>query len=354
MQSAFYPNETRGLQLGGPSPSARLGMTIWGISDGVDYARPWLSQNFFSNSGTENSVIGTFSLLGKLTTASQVDQRERSSHDHLPWHALCVRLRRLHAKTTNLMRSPFFSLLFVALFTAATIHAQTPAPSPTVDELVAKNLEAKGGAAALQAIQSVRFEGRLLANQGQLELKNTETKKRPSKIRTDAVLQGMTLVQSYNGNSGWKIYPFQGRKDPEKMSADESKSLVEEAEIGGPLENWKEQGKTVTYLGTEDVEGTAAHKLKVTRKNGDISYVYLDPDYFLEIRILDQRTEQGAKVEVETDLGDYEKVNGVYFPFSIETGSKGSTDKQKAIIEKGEANTPVDDSIFEFPVKAAK
>ena len=83
-------------------------------------------------------------------------------------------------------------------------------------------------------------------------------------------------------------------------------------------------------------------------------FVYLDPDYFLEIRIVDQRMEQGARVEVETDLGDYEKVNGVYFPFSIESGSKGSNDKQKTIIEKGEANIPVDESIFAFPTKPAK
>ena len=235
-----------------------------------------------------------------------------------------------------------------------TINAQTPAPTPTVDELVAKNLKAKGGTAALEAIKTIRFEGRLLVNQGQIELKYSETKKRPGKVRTDAVLQGMNLVEAYNGTSGWKIYPIFGRKDPEKMSADESKSLVEEAEIGGPLENWKAQGKTITYLGTEDVEGTPAHKLQVVRKNGDVSYVYLDPDYFLEIRIIDRRLEQGAQVEVETDLGDYEKVNGVYFPFSIEAGSKGSNDKQKIIIEKGEANIPVDDSIFEFPVKAAK
>jgi hypothetical protein len=110
----------------------------------------------------------------------------------------------------------------------------------------------------------------------------------------------------------------------------------------------------VTYLGTEDVEGTAAHKLKVVRKNGDVDYVYLDPDYFLEIRILSQTVQQGAKVEVETDLGDYEKVNGVYFPFSLESGDKGSTDKQKIIIEKGEANLPVDDAIFPFPKPAAK
>ena len=252
------------------------------------------------------------------------------------------------------MRSLFLSLLFATLFMPVAIHAQTPAPSPTVDELVAKNIEAKGGAAALAAIKTIRFEGRLLINQGQLELKYTATAKRPDKVRTDAVLQGMTLVQAYNGTSGWKIYPFQGRKDPEKMSVDESKSLVEEAEIGGPLENWKAQGKTVTYLGTEDVEGTAAHKLKVVRKNGDIHYVYLDPDYFLEIRIIDQRVEQGALVEVETDLGDYEKVNGVYFPFASESGSKGGADKAKTIVEKAEANIPIDDSIFEFPAKAAK
>ncbi len=248
-----------------------------------------------------------------------------------------------------------FALLFIAgSFFSLTATGQTPGPSPTVDELVSKNIEAKGGAAALKAIQTIRFEGRLVANQGQIELTYTEIKKRPGKVRTDAVLQGMTLVQAYNGSNGWKIFPIYGRKDPEKMSTDEAKSLVEEAEIGGPLENWKEQGKTVTYLGTEDVEGTAAHKLKVVRKNGDVSFVYLDPDYFLEIRVLDQRMEQGAQVQVETDLGDYEKVNGVYFPFSVEAGSKGSTDKQKILIEKAEANIPIDDAVFEFPTKATK
>ena len=250
-----------------------------------------------------------------------------------------------------------FSLLIPAVVAliGPAIQAQTPTPpAPTVDELVAKNIAAKGGAAALNAIKTIRFEGRMVVNQGQIELTYTQTKKRPEKVRADAVLQGMTLVQSWNGASGWKIFPFRGRKDPEEMSADEAKPLVEDAEIGGPLVDWKAQGKTVTYLGTEDVEGTPAHKLKVTRKNGDIDYVYLDPDYFLEVRIISQTIQQGAQVEVETDLGDYEKVNGVFFPFSLESGDKGSTDKQKIIIEKGEANIPVDDAIFQFPKPAAK
>jgi hypothetical protein len=102
------------------------------------------------------------------------------------------------------------------------------------------------------------------------------------------------------------------------------------------------------------VDGTLAHKLKVVRKNGDVSYVYLDPDHFLEIRILTQRIEQGAQVEVETDLGDYEKIAGVFFPFSIEAGPKGATDKQKVVFEKADANVPVEDGEFKFPTSVSK
>ena len=132
------------------------------------------------------------------------------------------------------------------------------------------------------------------------------------------------------------------------MSADDTKSLMEEAEIDGPLVDWKAKGSIVDYLGTEDVDGTMAHKLKVVRKNGDVTFVYLDPDAFLEIRRTTQRVEQGAQVEVETDVGDYEKVAGVYLPFSIESGRKGGADKQKFVIDKAEPNVPVDDASFKF------
>lgn len=223
-----------------------------------------------------------------------------------------------------------------------------------VDELVARNIEAKGGSDALRALQSLRLTGKLLVNQGQVEFAYVQTKKRPGEVRTDATLQGMTVVQAYDGAQGWKVSPFGGRKDPEKMSADDAKSLVEDAEIDGPLVDWKAKGSTVEYLGAEDVEGTLAHKLKVVRKNGDVNYVYLDPDHFLEIRILTQRIERGVQVEIETELGDYEKIGGVFLPFSIEAGEKGSPDKQKIILEKAEANVPVDDAIFRFPAATSK
>jgi hypothetical protein len=248
-------------------------------------------------------------------------------------------------------------VLVVGSLVAAGLYAQGPESikvKETVDTLVAKNTEAKGGAQALSGVTSLRLQGKMVVNDGKLELGYSVVKKRPNEVREETTLQGMTLINAYDGTQGWKISPFQGRKDPEKVSADDAKELIEDAEIDGPLINWKEKGSTVEYLGTEDVDGTMAHKLRVIRKNGDINYVYLDPDHFLEIRVITQRNKNGAQVETETDIGDYEKINGVYFPFSIEGGEKGSTDKQKIIFDKAEANTPIDDNLFKFPTTALK
>ena len=250
------------------------------------------------------------------------------------------------------------NLRFILLLTlGATIIpalAQERIPTPlTVDQIVAKNVEAKGGAAALQGLKSIRLNGKMLVRGGQLQMGYVQTRKRPGDVRTEITMQGMTAVEAFDGTTGWKIMPFQGRKDPEKLTADDTKSLIEEAEVDGPLVDWKAKGSTVEYLGSEDVDGTPALKLKVTRKNGDVTFVYLDPDQFLEIRTVTQRTVQGAQMEVETEFGEYEKVGGVFVPFAVETGPKGSTDKEKIVIEKGEPNGSVDDSIFQFPAAAA-
>jgi len=246
-------------------------------------------------------------------------------------------------------------LVFIfAIGVALSSNAAEIEKAPTLDELVAKNIEAKGGADALKGLQSLKLTGKLIVNEGQLQLAYSETKKRPEEVRAEFTLQGMTAVQAYDGKEGWKISPFQGRKDPEKLSADDSKPLMEDAEIDGPLVDWKNKGSTIDYVGREDVDGTSAYKIKVVRKNGDVSFVYLDPDHFLEIRILTQRIRHGAQEETETDISDYEKIGGVFIPFSIEEGRKGDPDKQKTVIEKAEANVPVDDAIFKFPTTASK
>jgi len=113
-----------------------------------------------------------------------------------------------------------FVILIVAALSTPAIFAQGT-NQPTVDELVAKNIEAKGGATALNSLQTLRSTGKMLVQQGQIELGYLQTKKRPDEVRTEASLQGMTQIEAYDGKDGWKVSPFFGRKDPERMSADD-------------------------------------------------------------------------------------------------------------------------------------
>jgi hypothetical protein len=243
-------------------------------------------------------------------------------------------------------------MLRLALALAAL--ASAGAHAITADELVARNIAAKGGEAKLSAIHSLRMTGKIRVNGDTLELGYVMLVKQPGSIRYEAVLQGLTEVQAYDGKQAWQINPFQGRKDPEKLSADDAKGLGEDAaDFAGPLVGYQAKGYKLDYLGTEDVDGTEAHKLRITRPNGDVTYVYLDPEHFLEIRTLTRRIEHGVPKETVTDYGDYEQVEGVYFPFSQESGPKGSTERQKVQFEKAEANIAMLDALFSIPTAPA-
>ena len=239
---------------------------------------------------------------------------------------------------------------FLVLGALALAHAA--APTISVDSLLQKNLQARGGADELAAIHSLRLEGRLLVNGGQLTLQWVEIKSRPDRIRQEATLQGLTSISAWDGTESWRVNPFGGRKDPERVPLEDSKGLLEQAAIDGVLVDAKSHGWPMRYLGTEDIDGTDAHKIQIDRPGGDLEYVWLDPDAFLEIRIVSRRTEHGVTVEAQTDYGDYEKVGDVYFPLLVEFGPKGGSDadRAKVLVDKATPNQAVDETILAFPV----
>jgi hypothetical protein len=241
----------------------------------------------------------------------------------------------------------------LTLAALALSAAAFPAAAQDAQSLLAKNLEARGGAAAIDAVKSVNFEGRMIFP-GDFELTYKETRARlgpASAARTDLSLQGLNVVQSYDGSGGgWRINPFQGRKDAERMSGDEVRSAADAASIQGALLAARSDGSQVDYVGREDFDGTLAYKVKVTQKDGDEFVYWLDPDTHLEIKIDETRRIRGAQQTTEIELGDYEKVAGVYFPMSVESWSQGqSNQRQRIIIASGSANAPVTAGFFAEP-----
>ena len=103
-------------------------------------------------------------------------------------------------------------------------------------------------------------------------------------------------------------------------------------------------------IGKEDLEGTAAYKLKVTKKGGGVEYEYLDAQTFLEIRSSGKRKQMGQEMEFESTPGNYKPVNGVMMPYSLSQKVNGSP-MMDLTFEKIEVNTAIDDAIFQMPEK---
>ena len=223
-----------------------------------------------------------------------------------------------------------------------------PASAQTADEIVAKFIKTVGGMERIQAVKTLRRTGKYNGGGG-FEATVVEENKRPNLVRQEFQIQGMTGVTAYDGTTGWKIEPWNGKKDAEPLGEEEMKGIVEDSDLDGPLVNYREKGVRVEYVGREEVEGTDAYKLKVTLKDGDVRYYYMDTDYFVPIKIDTKRMVRGAEREYETLLGDYKEVSGWYLPFSVESGPKGSQFKSKVTYEKIEANVPFDDILFRRP-----
>ncbi len=233
------------------------------------------------------------------------------------------------------------SLSAVLFFLAPLVSAQT------VDEILAKYVETLGGMQKLQAIKTMRATGKFTGGGG-FEAVIVDESKRPNIARNEFRIQGMTGITAFDGKAGWKIEPWQGKKDAESLSEDELKAYLD-GDFDESLVNYKNKNIRVEYVGKDEFEGSDVFKLKATLPSGTVKHYYLDADYYVPIKIETKRVVRGADVESETILGDYKQVAGVYFPHSFESGPKGSSNKAKITYEKIEANIPLDDMQFTRP-----
>jgi outer membrane lipoprotein-sorting protein len=221
----------------------------------------------------------------------------------------------------------------------------------TVDQIVQKHTQALGGVDKLKAIQSVTVTGKASLMGGQMEAPITMKMKRPASMRMEMTMQGKSLVQAFDGVTAWSINPFMGAMDPQKSNDEDTKSARDDADfIDGSLVDYRTKGHTVELIGKEDVEGTAAYKLKVTKKGGTVEYEYLDAQTFLPIKTTGKRKQMGQELEVESVPGNYKAVNGVMMPFSLSQKANGRP-AMDLTIDKVEVNTPMDDAIFKMPEK---
>ena len=235
-----------------------------------------------------------------------------------------------------------FTLLFVFAISGKIF-------SQDADEIVNKYIHAIGGLDNIQAIKTIKLTGKVTA--GGMDIPFTQTCKRPQMVLMESTIQGMTMKQVFDGTHGWTINPFMGKKDPDLMSKDAEKAIQRNADFEGQLINYKDKGCKIELIGKENLEGSQVYNIKLIDKNNDTTSYYIDADSYLVVKQNDKLKFDAKEITSESILSNYKQVNGVMFPFSIESKSPDNPmGSAKITVDSIEINITVDDSIFKMPI----
>ena len=219
----------------------------------------------------------------------------------------------------------------------------------TADEIVKKALEARGGINKIKAVQSERISGQVSFSHG-LEGTVVLELKRPHKLHSEITVEGQKILRVYDGRSaGWTVNPFEENKDVQAMSAEELKGMPDEADLDGPLVDYKTKGTQIELIGKEDLDGKPVYRLKLTNKNGDVRSYLIDASTFLTAKWEGIRKVGNKELPWECALSDYREIEGLKYPFKIDQGSPGTDFQQTLTIEKIEIDPKMDESHFDKP-----
>lgn len=238
------------------------------------------------------------------------------------------------------MKMKFLWLLAtVATFSLTNAYAQS------VDEIVAKHVEAMGGADKLKTVNTISTE-RVIAVQG-MEIPSKSVVVVGKSLRSESTVMGNAMVQVLHGDKGWKIMPSMlgGSGEPEDMSADETKPLYGQLDPFGSLFNYQEKGNKVELVGKEKVDKKDMFHLKVTTKSGVVTDEYLDASTYLLYKLVSNvGGEQGELV-----FTGYEAIEGIKMANTIDiTGPMGAL---TMVTNKTVINGKVDEQVFVKPAK---
>ena len=236
-----------------------------------------------------------------------------------------------------------------AFFTMILLGCGAPPAQqqPTADDVIAKYIEAIGGAKRLAAVQTMKMTGRASIADGKMDTPVTVLLKRPSSTRLELTYQGQTLLQVFDGSAGWVLVPMTSPR-PEPATPDEVEQMRDASDFDGPLVNYGAKGYRVANQGLESALGERVWKLQVIRPNGTEQLLYISAATWLPIETIVRRKQGDKVVEVESYPGDYRLVDGLKFPFSMEQKAEGHS-VMKMIFSKIELNNGVADSAFKMP-----
>ncbi|HWY73738.1 MAG TPA: hypothetical protein VNW98_08850 [Burkholderiaceae bacterium] len=253
----------------------------------------------------------------------------------------------------------FASCIAVRAFGAVPAPAakSVPAPELTAEQIIEKNVAARGGLEPWRKIETMVWAGHMEQAGGPMaSVQFVLQQKRPNKTRFEVNAIGERSVRVFNGANGWKVRPAaDGSPDVQQYTPQEAKFARDESVIDGPLIDYQAKGTSVALEGVEEVEGREAYRLRLRLASGERHSVWVDAQTFLEIRY--DRTSYnpaGVPGTVSVFYRDYKSIDGLQIPSVLEIGTGSGKAPDKMVIEKIALNPPLDDRVFARPGRPSR
>jgi hypothetical protein len=239
------------------------------------------------------------------------------------------------------MKHKIFFSLFLAFSALAYIAAQD------LDEILDTYFETIGQEKILK-VKTMTATGKVMMPMMGAEGGFKTINAKPDKMRVEVDMMGSTIVQAYDGTDAWAINPMGGSSEPVDVVGPEADGMIESADMEGQLWNYEEKGHQLELEGTEEMDGSEVHVLKLTKKNGNVDYYYLDSENYVVLKMKSKTLMNGQEMEVEVLMSNFQEVDGYLSPFTMEQKYNGQTG-MIIQLEEVSFDEEVDESIFSKP-----
>lgn len=242
---------------------------------------------------------------------------------------------------------PFISLLLVlALFLGTKAKAQS------VDSIIQKNIEARGGLKLIQSITSIEMSGHIVFHN--LNAPFTYILKRPDQMRLAIIVNADTLIEAYDGNNAWASIPKNGRHIIKKFPPSQSNSFKDQANFEGPLIDYKQKGYSIENKGVTKIGSRSAYQLQLTNSNGEKKNIFIDTQNFQNIRETSSKSIKGSGpanmniFRIITNYSNFKSYHGLTLPYEINTIVNGNAVNQMSV-KKVALNVKIPEKLFQYP-----
>jgi len=239
-------------------------------------------------------------------------------------------------------------ILALLVLAGVALAGVSTAARQNVDDVIAKILAARGGLDKMRLVTTLKQTSHVtFPDQGQATL--VTYMKRPDLVRQEMVVAGSTQITAYDGHLVWTVSPLSGMSVPTVLSGPAADEIKAQADIDGPLVDYKAKGYAITLAGTEGSGATQVYHLRIADKDGRVQNCYVNVATGLLVRVVTGDASPAAgRPAAETDLSDYRDVGGFTLPFTVRWMT-GGVETATLHVDKVELNVPLDDAMFRMP-----